>query len=158
MNSKRKAIRITAIVHRDLTDLVISALKRNKIHYFYMEPGRYPVLAKRGWLLFDFYQNHSIIDTPVTIFEVACEPIAENFLLTLFRDAAELNVPGHGSVYSETIDLHSSVPTDYIFTIEEKNKSHWIFRAHWSFLYPSARISRTHRSFDFTKRSCRSYH
>lgn len=123
MNAKQKAIRITAIVHRDLTDLVVSALKRNKIHYFHMEAGRYPVLAKRGWLLFDFYQNHSIIDTPVTIFEVLSEPIAENFLLTLFRDAAELNIPGHGTVYSETVDLHSPVPIDYIFTTDEKNKA-----------------------------------
>lgn len=123
MNSKQKAIRITAIVHRDLTDLVVSALKRNKIHYFHMEAGRYPVLAKRGRLLFDFYQNHSIIDTPVTIFEVLSEPIAENFLLTLFRDAAELNIPGHGTVYSETVDLHSPVPIDYIFTTDEKSKA-----------------------------------
>ncbi|TGM78358.1 hypothetical protein EHR01_07830 [Leptospira mtsangambouensis] len=123
MHFKQKAIRITAIVHRDLTDLVVSALKRNNIHYFHMEPGRYPVLAKRGWLLFDFYQNHSIIDTPVTIFEVSCEASAENFLLSLFRDAAELNIPGHGSVYSETIEFHSPLPTDYIVTTEEKTKT-----------------------------------
>ncbi|PKA11381.1 hypothetical protein CH372_14695 [Leptospira meyeri] len=123
MHSKQKAIRITAIVHRDLTDLVVAALKRNQIRYFHMEPGRYPVLAKRGWLLFDFYQNHSIIDTPVTIFEVSCEASTENFLLSLFKDAAELNIPGHGSVYSETIEFHSPVPTDYIIRTEEKTKT-----------------------------------
>ncbi|PJZ83798.1 hypothetical protein [Leptospira harrisiae] len=123
MFSKQKAIRITAIVHRDLTDIVVAALKLNQIHYFHMEPGRYPVLAKRGWLFFDFYQNQSIIDTPVTIFEVSSEPSAENFLLSLFRDSAELNVPGHGSVYSQTIEFYGPVPTDYILISEEKTKT-----------------------------------
>ncbi|TGM32257.1 hypothetical protein [Leptospira biflexa] len=119
---KRKNSRITAIVHRDLTDSVISTLKNHGIFYFHMEPGRYPVLSKRGLWFFDFYQNRSIIDTPVSIFEIICEENAENVLISLLRDAAELNVPGHGSVYSESIDLICDPPSGYVFTSKEKMK------------------------------------
>ncbi|TGM85301.1 hypothetical protein [Leptospira bouyouniensis] len=119
---KQKMSRITAIVHRDLTESVISAFKKNGILYYHLEQGRYPVLAKRGVWFLDFYQNQSIIDTPVSIFEILCEEKSENFLLALIRDSAELNVPGHGSVYSESIDFIGETPIGYTFTSKEKRE------------------------------------
>lgn len=120
---KQKISRITAIVHRDLTESVINALKKFGISYFHMEPGRYPVLAKRGLWFFDFNQNHSIIDTPVSIFEILCEENTVNFLLSLIRDAAELNMPGHGSVYSESINLACDPPIGYVFRSNDHHKT-----------------------------------
>lgn len=114
--------RVTAIIHRDLADSVIKAFKTNGIYYYHMEPARYPVLAKRGLWFFDFYQNQSIIDTPVIIFEIICSDKSVSYLTTLIRDSAELNVPGHGSVYSESINLIGEVLNPYIYSTSIKAK------------------------------------
>lgn len=121
---KMNTSRITAIVHRDLTEAVTKALKANFVHYYHMEPARYPVLGKRGLWFFDFYQNQSMIDTPVVIFEIICLEKSVPFLLSVIKEAAELNIPGHGSVYSETIALiGSEPPLEYIYSNNVKVKS-----------------------------------
>lgn len=119
---KRKTSRITTIVHRDLTESVVTSLKNQGVLYYQIEAGRYPVLAKRGLWFFDFYQNHAIIDMPVSILEILCEESSENFLISMIRDAAELNIPGHGSVYSESIELISANQNFYIHSSKEIKK------------------------------------
>ncbi|MDF3818892.1 hypothetical protein P3G55_03215 [Leptospira sp. 96542] len=102
---RESVLRISAIIHRDLVERTLQKLAQNGVQYVRLEAGRYPILKKRGRLVFDFYGNHPILDTPVSILEILVEPKSEDWIMNLIKESAELNLPGHGSIYSEEISL-----------------------------------------------------
>lgn len=121
---KRETVfRITAILHKDLVEVTLNHLSQNGVRFVRMEAGRYPILKKRGRFVFDFYANHPILDTPVSILEILTEPNAADGIMNLIKDSAELNLPGHGSIYSEEITLIRPILSEYVFRTPLKTKA-----------------------------------
>ncbi len=111
-------LRITAIIHRDLVDRTLSALSLNGVQYVRLEAGRYPILKKRGRFFLDLYSNHPILDTPVSILEILVDKHSEDWLMNVIKEASELNLPGHGSIYSEEITLIHPIFSEYVYQQE----------------------------------------
>lgn len=102
---KYKGIKITAIFLKEYYKKVWNRLKKAGIYNIHMENARYPVLGiKKGFN--SLFSSEPIIDYPMVVFSLIVLSPIEKDILSIIRDAAELDHPGHGSVFSEEITLY----------------------------------------------------
>jgi nitrogen regulatory protein PII len=101
-----RAIKITAILHKDAHHKVWSGLKNAGVYHIHHEPGRYPVLGLKKGFLSSILNSDPIIDNPMSIFSIIVFPDIENEVMEIVRKSADLQIPGHGSVYSEDITVY----------------------------------------------------
>jgi nitrogen regulatory protein PII len=106
MIPKYKAIKITAIFHRQFYARVWNSLLRAGIYNVHQEAGRYPVLGVRRGVFSSLFGNEPIIDNPMSVLSILVFPDIEKSVMELIRSTAELNQPGYGSVYSEEITVY----------------------------------------------------
>ncbi|WCL48504.1 P-II family nitrogen regulator [Leptospira sp. GIMC2001] len=106
MIPKHKAIKVTAIFHRKFYNRVWNAIQKSGIINVHHESARYPVLGVRKGIFSSLMNSDPILDNPMTIFSILIFPDIELQVLDLIRRAADLNIPGHGTVYSEEITVY----------------------------------------------------
>jgi len=102
---KYKAVKITGIFRKEYFKKLWSRLKKAGIYNVHLENARYPLLGlRRGFNT--FFSNDPIIDIPMNLISVIALSSIEKEVMTMIRKTCELDHPGHGSVYSEEINLY----------------------------------------------------
>lgn len=105
MIPKYKATKITAIFQREYYNRVWNRLKKAGVYNVHQENARYPVLGiRRGFNT--IFNNDPIVDVPMVLLNIITFPDIEKKIMEIIRDAADLEHPGHGSVFSEDISLY----------------------------------------------------
>ncbi|TGL54533.1 hypothetical protein EHQ59_06640 [Leptospira kemamanensis] len=109
------AIRITTIVHKDLSDELQKTFKDLNVPYYSWELGRYPILKRNRIFLLNLYSSNQLYDLPVVIFQVFTDKKTEDFLLNSIIEAADLTIPGHGSIYSEEVKVYNPIAESFLY-------------------------------------------
>ncbi|MCW7493364.1 hypothetical protein ND861_12020 [Leptospira sp. 2 VSF19] len=117
-----QAIRITVVVHKDLADEVQKVFTNLKVPYFSHELGRYPILKRNHIFLLNLYSSAQLYNLPVVIFQVLTDKKSEDFLFNHIIEAADLTVPGHGSIYTEEISIFCPIAENLIYKNPIKTK------------------------------------
>jgi len=101
-----KAVKITAIFHKEFHYKVWTALHDAGVYNLHFEPARYPVLGEKKGFFGSIINSDPIIDNPMSIFSILTFTNLELQVMEIIRKNAELQIPGHGSVYSEDITVY----------------------------------------------------
>lgn len=101
-----KAVKITAIFHKEFHYKVWHALHDAGVYNLHFEPGRYPVLGIKKGFFGSIINSDPIIDNPMSIFSIITFTDLEETVMQVIRKNADLQIPGHGSVYSESITVY----------------------------------------------------
>ena len=104
MISDMKAIRITGILHRNLTPVITSALEKAGVREYQMSAGRCITLRERKGF-FGLAAASKVIDDPVDILSVLVEPELGPGTLEVIVKSGGLTTPGRGSVFSEDVAI-----------------------------------------------------
>ena len=102
-------VKITAIINRDALGKVGQALKDAGVSDIYVAVGRAPTLEEGG-LLNVFRSRMQLSSRPVEVVNCFVREDQEPGVLKLIADAAQLTIPGMGSVYSEDVNLVGAHP------------------------------------------------
>lgn len=107
-------MKITAIIHREYYQRVWNRLKKAGIYNIHQENARYPVLGVRKGLFGSIINSDPIIDNPMALLSILVYPDIEKQVMGIIHRAAELDHPGHGSVYSEQIMVYHEASLFYV--------------------------------------------
>jgi len=104
-----KAVRITGILHRDLTPVITSALAEAGVQQYQVTPGRCIVLRERKGFL-GLMTAAKVVDYPADILSLQVPPECEEAVLEVIIQSGALTTPGRGSVFSEDIVIYRAHP------------------------------------------------
>lgn len=100
-----KAVKVTAIFHREYYNRVWNRLKKAGVYNIHLENARYPVLGVRKGFIGSFLNSDPVIDNPMSLLAILVFPEIEKRVMEIIRQAADISHPGHGSVYSEQVTI-----------------------------------------------------
>ncbi len=105
MISGRRAIRVTAVLHRELAPEVTSAMEESGLGRYHTAAGRWILLRERRAFL-GLSVDPKVVDHPVDILSLLVSPELELGALELITRSGGLSDQGRGSVFSEEVVIH----------------------------------------------------
>lgn len=107
----RSLIQITAVVMKSLFHDVVDALQQSGIDNIYTTAARNTLFeSEHEFHLFRLTSQRALTSDAVEILKIIVAPEHEESLMALICDAARLDFPGMGSVYSQDIKLLKANP------------------------------------------------
>ena len=106
MKESKPVIKVTAMLHRNISSKAVSALKSAGVKDIYLNPGRIPFLAYHSGIKAVF-KPQSLVSYPAEIITCFVEPAVEKVAMEILSVAGNMEEPGKGSVYTETIQMSS---------------------------------------------------
>lgn len=110
-----KAVRISIIVHKDLTKSIMDDLIAMGVKQFFIEMGRSSVLGENSNLP-SIFGLRGLVSYQVEILSVIVDEVFEHSILSYIAKKYDLKTPGKGSIYS------------YDMTIEQQHSSYHVNR------------------------------
>jgi hypothetical protein len=118
---KQKIDKVVCEVYRSNTKRLIEVLKELKIEVVQIQSARSIVLReKQNKLLLT--STTKLEEDPIDIFYFYIYPQNSNYILAKITDEMKLNIPGNGTIYSETIEMINDSPIQYVNDTIRKTK------------------------------------
>ncbi|MBM3269137.1 MAG: hypothetical protein FJZ01_15970 [Candidatus Sericytochromatia bacterium] len=101
----RTLCQITAVVNKAFTGAVLDALRAADVRNIHQVAGRRSVLEERRGFLAALSTDLVLAEEPADVLFFFVDPEYEDQALSVVARAAQLQVPGHGSVFSEQCEI-----------------------------------------------------
>lgn len=101
---KNRSVLVTAHVYRDLTPRIEKRLGELNVNSYHVQTSRATVLHESS-SMFGLIPAIKLDDDPSDIIRINTVPGSEDNLMKTLAEAAELNLPGRGSIFCESVEL-----------------------------------------------------
>lgn len=105
MTGQNKVVRITAIINRVVSPIVLNALKASGLQDINMTASSCMILEEQRGILAALSSEEALGSFPVDILSLVVSAELEASVFNLIVEKGRLNEPGRGSIFCEDIDL-----------------------------------------------------
>ena len=107
MMNEQRLVKITAVIDQTLVNKVTTALKDAGIEDIYTTVARSPIVKTNTGFL-GLFRGNTLDSRPVEVVAFIVPEEQEDDCIKLVTQSGHLDIPGHGSVYSEAVSLEES--------------------------------------------------
>jgi nitrogen regulatory protein PII len=102
---QNKVVKITAIINKGVSPVILDALKVSGLQDLNMATGRMMILEEQRGVLAALSFEEALASMPADVLSFLVSPELEEGVLNLIVEKGRLDEPGRGSVFSEDVDL-----------------------------------------------------
>lgn len=105
MALQNKVVKITAMINKVVSPVILDALKAGGLEDINIATGRVMILEEQRGLLAALSSEEALGSNPTDVLSILVSPDLEEPVLKLIVEKGRLDEPGRGSVFSEDVDL-----------------------------------------------------